>query len=234
MEIALDPRHLEHGLVRRAMAAIPTSGRPAVRRRLSALADDLDRTIRPRATIRTVPAAMVGRDTLRLGDAAELEGASVHRFAGVDRLAVVFASLGTGIAERSARCAAQGEMVEAALLDQVGSRAVWQLGQRLLAAIRLAAHRAGSRAGGPLFPGDPGLPLAAQPILARLGDPDGAGVEVSGGGLLTPLKSLSMVVAIGPEVRRWARVANCRECRFHDRCRKPVETRPMETRKVCR
>lgn len=229
MEIRLDPGRLEYGLARRAMAAIPTSGRPAVRRRLSALADDLDRAIRPRATIRLVPAAMVGRDILRLGDAAELEGTSVHRFAGADRLAVVFASLGAGIAERSAHCAQQGEMVEAALLDQVGSRAVWQLGQRLLAAIRLAAHRAGSQAGGPLFPGDPGLPLAAQPILARLGDPGGAGVEVSGGGLLMPLKSLSMVVAIGPGVRRWARVANCRECRFHDRCRKPVETR-----KVCR
>jgi hypothetical protein len=228
IDLDLDPRRLGQNLARRAMGAIPTSGRAAVRKRLLALADDLDHDIRPRATVRLLPAAMVDADTLRLCGTTDLSGSFVHRFAGADQLAVVFASLGQRLADRAHGCAERGEMVEAALLDQVGSRAVWQLGQRLLAAVRLAAMRDGSRAGGPLFPGDPGLPLSTQSVLAQLGDPRGAGVAVGSGGLLTPLKSLSMVVAIGPAVRRWSRASNCRYCRFFERCRKQ-----REGRKVC-
>lgn len=225
----IDAGRLGKGLARQALATVRATSHPAVIRRLAALEAEMEGLLSPRASVRMVAARMEGRDCLRLDGGLELRGGFVNRFAGASGAAVVFATLGDAYAEHTSACFAQGKAVEAALYDQVGSKAVWRLGQRILAGLRLAARRDGKHAGGPLFPGDPGLPLSAQSVLAEIGAPAAAGVAVVAGGLLSPLKSLSMVVAVGDGMRRWSRASSCRECKFFERCRKPAETR-----KACR
>lgn len=225
----IDPARLARGLARQAMASVQTSARPAVTRRLHGLAAEMETLLMPQASVRVVSARMEGRDCLRLADGPELRGSFVNRFRGARKAAVVFATLGPAFAEHTSACFARGAAVEAALYDQIGTKAVWRLGQRLLAGLRLEARKDGLQAGGALFPGDPGLPLSAQSVLAEIGRPADAGIEVVAGGLLSPLKSLSMVVALGDDLKRWSRLSSCRECRYFERCRKPAETR-----QVCR
>ena len=82
---------------------------------------------------------------------------------------------------------------------------------------------------GELRAGDPGLDLSAQATVLKLAEADRVGIVAHGGGLLTPMKSLSAVLGVGrnlPEAR-WSR---CDSCRFKDKCK--VATRAATTAQI--
>jgi hypothetical protein len=70
---------------------------------------------------------------------------------------------------------------------------------------------------GELRPGDPGLALEAQKIVLRLADAKTAGVSLTRGHVLHPLKSTSMVLGVGLDLppARWSR---CDDCPSRPRC----------------
>ena len=103
-------------------------------------------------------------------------------------------------------------------LDELGNAMLFALSRRVQDRIVIAARRQQLTAAGELRAGDPGLPLQAQAAVHRLASAESIGVTVTGGQVLHPLKSMSMVLGIGIDLppARWSR---CDDCLSAPKCR---------------
>lgn len=209
---------LARHLARRSLAELTAQARPAMRRNLARLAEEFQALLQPAAICKVVDAEWPERGRALAGGVV-LRGAGLARLTGADRVAVGFATIGEDLGREVAARFARGDRVTAVLLDQLGNAALLRLGRRLEALIRLIAHRAGQRAGSPVHPGDDGVDLGAQAELAALVEVGRVGIGVTATAMLTPAKSLSMVVALGDGVGRWSRAEICRACPSQGRCR---------------
>jgi hypothetical protein len=96
-------------------------------------------------------------------------------------------------------------------LDEVGNEMLFALGRRIQDRMLSECYRLRLSMGAELHAGDPGLELDAQAAVLRLADADKIGVALYKGNLITPLKSGSVVFAVGrnlPEVS-WSRCDSC-------------------------
>lgn len=96
-------------------------------------------------------------------------------------------------------------------LDEVGNEMLFALGRRIQDRMLSECYRKRLSMGAELHAGDPGLELDAQAAVLRLADADKIGVALFKGHLATPLKSTSVVFAVGrnlPEVS-WSRCESC-------------------------
>jgi len=212
--------HLAAGLLRRGIAA-SLSSRSPIRLRLEDLARKIDRDdlFRPAIACRILPSSREEPQRWRIAEAI-LEGSILERLAGATEVAVAFATIGSSWAEATSALFRHGDAVAGCLLDEVGTRILGLLARRIEARIRIEARRQGLCSGSPLEPGQPGLSLTVQPLLAELVDARSAGIEVTPHGMLLPAKSFSMLIGIGASMRRWPRAAMCRECPSWVQCRR--------------
>ncbi len=106
----------------------------------------------------------------------------------------------------------------AVALDELGNEVLSAVSRHLQDRILADVTRRGWTMAGELRAGDPGLELSAQAAVARLADANSIGAIVTSGGLLDPLKSMSMVLGVGTDlpVARWSR---CDPCPSRERCR---------------
>ena len=102
-------------------------------------------------------------------------------------------------------------------LDAIGTELLFCVAERVVAGIRREARRAGLRASAELNPGDPGLELDQQPVALALADGATLGIAASASGMLTPVKSLTFVVALGRGLPQSAS-GRCDRCSARDRC----------------
>jgi hypothetical protein len=96
-------------------------------------------------------------------------------------------------------------------LDEVGNEMLFALGRRIQDRMLSECYRLRLSMGAELHAGDPGLELDAQAAVLRLANADKIGVALYKGNLITPLKSGSVVFAVGrnlPEVS-WSRCDSC-------------------------
>jgi len=133
-------------------------------------------------------------------------------------VAAAICTLGPALEQRATALFAERRTSLALALDGLGNELLFALSRRLQDRIVIEARRAQLAAAGELRPGDPGLPLAAQPAVLRLAGADEIAVSVTQGQLLHPLKSMSMVLGIGIDLppARWSR---CDECPSASKCR---------------
>ncbi len=112
-------------------------------------------------------------------------------------------------------------------LDEVGNEMIFALGRRIQDRMLSECYRKRLTMGAELHAGDPGLELEAQAAVLRLAEADRIGVALYKGNLITPLKSGSVVFAVGrnlPEVS-WSRCDGCpsaAKCNYGRRPRAPV------------
>jgi hypothetical protein len=154
-----------------------------------------------------------------IGDQA-LPGAALDRLAGATEVAVIFATIGAAWSEATRAYFQRGDALEGYLLDEIGTAVLERLSLRIEAMLRLNAHAQGLRAGSPIEPGHVVLPLTLQPMLAELAQVQTAGISVTSGGMISPSKSLSMLIGVGQGLRRWTRAQACRECPSFAKCRR--------------
>jgi hypothetical protein len=115
----------------------------------------------------------------------------------------------------------------AVALDEIGHQMLFALGRRVQDRILSDCYLKRLTMGTELHAGDPGLELAAQAAVLRLADADKIGVGLHRGQLITPLRSTSVVFAIGrnlPEVT-WSRCDDCpsaKKCNFGARQKRVV------------
>jgi hypothetical protein len=110
------------------------------------------------------------------------------------------------------------------VLDELGVELLFALGRRIQDRMLSECYRKRLSMGAELHAGDPGLDLEAQAAVLRLAQAQAIGVELYKGTLITPLKSGSVVFAVGrnlPEVA-WSRCESCpssNKCNFGRRQR---------------
>ena len=104
-------------------------------------------------------------------------------------------------------------------MDEVANEMLFALGRRIQDRMLSECYRKRLSMGAELHAGDPGLDLDAQAAVLRLAQAEQVGVALFKGHLLTPLKSSSVVFAVGrdlPEVA-WSRCESCpsaKKCNF--------------------
>jgi hypothetical protein len=167
---------------------------------------------------RIFPVKNVRGDAIDLGDAA-LDAPALAAEAGeLKAVAAAACTLGTAVQERISALFATRRRSLALALDSVANELLFRLADRAFATIRREARRGGLGVGIEASPGDPGVPLAQQARVLALADVARIGINVTGAGMLAPIKSLSFLVALGSNLRRRAAPGRCNCCPSRDRC----------------
>jgi hypothetical protein len=100
----------------------------------------------------------------------------------------------------------------AVMLDSVGSAAVESLAEHVNDLLCQAGVAAGLRVANRVSPGYAGWDVAEQAALFRLCPGEAVGVTLNAGRMMTPLKSISLLVGVGPEARVDHYFTQCRRC----------------------
>jgi hypothetical protein len=99
----------------------------------------------------------------------------------------------------------------AVALDSIGNELLFAVSRRAQDRIQADITKQGLCMAGELRSGDPGLALDTQASVLRLAEAHNIGVRASPGGMMSPIKSTSMVLGVGIELpaTKWSRCDNC-------------------------
>jgi len=110
------------------------------------------------------------------------------------------------------------EPLSALIMDGIGSAAVDMLSGEACNLIASVASSRSYMAGSPVSPGMQGLPITGQKYMFDLIPAGEIGVTLTDSGTMIPLKSVSMIMGLGPEMKRWKRVEVCATCHLRNTC----------------
>jgi hypothetical protein len=139
-----------------------------------------------------------------------------------DRITAIAAgvcTLGEGLERRVSELFDERRPSLALALDTQGTETLFRLSDQTLADIRRTAREQGLFAGEQANPGDSGLLAERQELVLTLADAADCGVSITSNGMLSPRKSVSFVVAIGPDLEEEALPWRCRHCAYRNQCR---------------
>jgi hypothetical protein len=172
----------------------------------------------PAFAYRIHPATRVGNGMIDVGAAALRAPVLAADPGELVAVAAAVCTLGIAFQRRISDLFIERRRSLALALDTVGNELLFRLADRATAAIRRDARRRGYGIGIEISPGDPGMPLDQQAaVLALAGTPQ-HGVAATEAGMLTPVQSLSLLVAIGRNLRQRSSRARCACCPSRDRC----------------
>jgi hypothetical protein len=165
------------------------------------------------------PVKGIKHDLMQLENGAVLRGEAISSVLRDAReLAILVCSIGPKLEAEVAGYFDKNESLNGLILDGIGSTAVDSLAQKACGYIAREALDRGCRASSPLSPGMPGLPISQQKRLFRLVPAEEIGVSLTLGGVMIPLKSISMIIGIGPEMKNWTQVEVCMRCNLNKTC----------------
>ena len=187
----------------------------AVRARLTMLAEELSRRVKPRHVLRVLDVRWDG-EAVRLGEAVALPGSMARTMLrDCGRAALLVCTLGPTFDARM-RTAQARDMAEAVMLDALGS-ALAEEGCDA-AEKELAARLPGMHLTDRFSPGYGDLPLTVQPeVLAATDAMRRLGVQVTESCLLIPQKTITAVIGIADRPQP-ARIRGCGSCPMQGTC----------------
>lgn len=159
------------------------------------------------------------------GENIELYGASVHapglaRAPGkLQAVAVAVCTLGPALERRISALFAARRRLLALALEDIANRMLFRLADRTVATIRRRARQEGMDSGIEASPGDAGLALDQQPTVLALAGANKIAVSVTAHSMLTPVKTLSIMVGLGRDLVSRAAPGRCECCPSRNRCR---------------
>jgi hypothetical protein len=170
----------------------------------------------PRVAYRAVP--VTGQAEHRIDAAGEsLRIPEIGRLWGpLEAVGAGICTVGEAIASRVRDLFDARELPLAVMLDSVGSAAVEGLAESANDLLCQEALGRGLRVTNRIGPGYAGWDAAEQTVLFRLCPGDGIGVSLSAACVMTPIKSLSFLVGIGPAARVDHHFTQCRRCWMRD------------------
>ncbi len=177
------------------------------------LAEDL---LAPRVVYRAVPAAVEADDViraagrmLRIPEIGRLWGRLTH-------IGVGICTVGGALEARVAALFDAREFPLAVMLDAMGSAAVEALAESVNDRLCQLAVALGLKATNRISPGYAGWDVSDQRALFALCPGEPAGVRLSEFCFMTPAKSISFMIGIGPEARVDHYFTQCRRCWMRD------------------
>jgi hypothetical protein len=193
--------------------------RPGVRADWEAALADAAEIIEPAAAWDTYPIRELRHERLILTSGATLGGGPLTTVvAGASELAVGVCTAGAAISRRVTEYQHSERRLRAMFLDDLGSWAVDQVRQQLCQTIETEAVARGWQASASLSPGESAWPVTQQSVLFSLLDTQPIGVVLTESLVMSPIKSLSLVIGIGPGPLGVQGASNCDFCTLRERC----------------
>ncbi|HLC41891.1 MAG TPA: hypothetical protein VJO34_09730 [Methylomirabilota bacterium] len=170
------------------------------------------RLMTPRVVYCSLPVRAIAERRIILNDGTRLQIPHIQRLWGeIEAVGIGIATIGDKIERRARELFDAREFPLAIMLDSVGSAAVESLAEWVndfLCQIALPDLKVTNR----ISPGYAGWDVAEQHTLFRLCPGDQAGILLSDHALMTPLKSISLLVGIGPSANVDHYFTQCRRC----------------------
>jgi hypothetical protein len=189
---------------------------------LPSLSPDIDQSIalarelcEPRGLYRRLTIDEVGRKGITFEDGPPLEGKFLaHCFEGAEEAIFVLLTIGPALEKRVSQMFADGDTVEAFILDAVGSASAMNLLTTVLGEISEESKDRGSNVGTCLSPGQSYWDVTGQDHMLEVLPGEMLGVELLESSFLRPQKSQSALVPIGPNLKVLSDPADsfCRYC----------------------
>ncbi len=193
--------------------------RPNVRADWDAALDDARALVAPAALWDVFPIREFRHERLILADGTRIGGGPVAEVtAGATDLIVAVVTAGAAISARASELQSEGERLRAMFLDDFGSWAVDQVRQGLCRHIEADAALRDWHASAALSPGESAWQVDEQAVLFGLIDAGPIGVALMPSLVMTPVKSLSLILGIGPEPLGSEGGSNCDYCTIRCRC----------------
>ncbi len=177
-----------------------------------------ERLSHPRSAYRVHRVKSVRGVRFDLGDAT----LCIPAFAGLERieaLACAACTVGAALEQRVSALFRAREPLLAMALDDAATEVLFGLSDRLYARVRREARAHAWHAGEAQSPGDEGLSLEEQSTVLALSGIEADAVAANSRGMLRPVKSLSFVVALGPDLPVHAFLPRCLRCASREGCR---------------
>jgi hypothetical protein len=184
----------------------------------------------PRCVYRSVPVAAQSTDLIGAGD-ERFHIPHIERLWG--RLAAVVAgvcTVGDAIERRVDALFEARELPLAVMLDSVGSAAVESLAEYVNDLLCQAGLPASIKVTNRISPGYAGWNTAEQVALFRLCPGEPIGVGLNDACFMTPVKTISFLVGVGPEARVDHYFTQCRRCWMAE-CAYRRESAPVTVRR---
>jgi len=173
--------------------------------------------LRPRVLAQHFEVEGLHHETLRLRGGDLRSPLIAQHLGGARRVVTLICTIGSALPERVAELMGEN-MLQALAMDGVGSAAVEALANAACRRIEDQAAAEGWQTTIPLSPGMVGWPVdEGQPQIFGLVDASEIGVSLTEGSVMLPLKSLSMVLGLGPELQTGGRP--CDYCSMRETCR---------------
>ena len=193
--------------------------RPSVRADWEAALAEARELVQPAAAWEAFPIREFRHERLILADGTKIGGGPVASVvAGASELVVGVCTAGSQISGRITEHQRNGQRLRAMFLDDLGSWAVDQVRQQVCRTIEANATARGWRASASLSPGESEWSVAEQSVIFSLLDTGPIGVALSESMVMSPIKSLSLIVGIGPGPLGVEGGSNCDFCTIRERC----------------
>jgi hypothetical protein len=137
---------------------------------------------------------------------------------GSRKIAAAVCTIGNRLEMRVKKYIESNEPLSALIMDGIGSAAVDMLSEEACDLIASVASSHGYMAGSPLSPGMQGLPITAQKYMFDLVPAGEIGVSITDSATMIPLKSVSMIMGLGPKMKQWKRAEVCATCHLRNTC----------------
>ncbi len=171
-----------------------------------------------RGVYKVFPVEDAGKKFIRLETdqgLVEFAGAIGEFLGPVEAVAVFIATAGPGVEARAKELLAAGEMLPGLILNAVGAERAEAAEVLVIEALTAVAGPAGLSLTLPYAPGYCGMALTEQRKLFATLDGSRVGVKLTADCLMTPLKSVSGLIGLGPTDRITAQGSPCDRCNLH-------------------
>jgi hypothetical protein len=172
----------------------------------------------PAFCFRELPASKIESVWLKAGDTKLQVPGIQDKAAKLTSLVAIVCTLGPAFEARVSALFAERKVSLALALDELGSRLLFYTSRLATLQIRRDARRRNLSVGNALHPGDEGLAIDQQgTILAQAGGSE-ISVSLTGQGMLSPVKSMSMIVGIGIGLEVAPMRRRCENCVSRKQC----------------
>ena len=193
--------------------------RPGVKAEWEAALADAAGLIEPAAAWDTFPIREVRHERLVLANGTTIGGEPMASVvAGARELAIAVCTAGDAISRRISEHQRNGQRLCAIFLDDLASWAVDQVRQQLCRTIEAEAAARDWQASASLSPGESAWSVTEQSVIFALLDTRPIGVVLTESLVMRPIKSLSLVMGIGPGPLGVQGASNCDFCTIRERC----------------
>lgn len=180
---------------------------------------DVEQQAEPAACWDFFPVEQILHDKLILAGGVRLGGGPVVSVVGgATELMVAVCTAGPAVDRLIKVAQAQRQLFRMMILHDLGAWAVDMVRQELCHQLEQNLQQQGQRTSTPLSPGESAWSVKDQAIIFSLLDTERIGVSLSPSMIMSPLKSLSLIMGTGPNPMGVEGASNCDFCTIKERC----------------